>query len=186
MARIEWEIKQANTAFGGRHTLSPDCPVQPNELASALLQVAARVCPLPPYHRMLPAPVSFPRRGLILNRRPRSFSKLLRAPARLTNLSAHLLAHLLAFSTSSTSAPSSTLPLPPFGMVAPPFRAFVSAASSIPCRLGLPRRRASITSSRGGARDLDRGAQRTQRTTMRGCLVRGRGAAAGRPFSAHT
>ena len=53
---------------------------------------------------MLPAPVSFhPRRGGgILNNlhhhSPRSFSKLLRAPARLTNLSALLLSSLLAFS----------------------------------------------------------------------------------------
>lgn len=46
---------------------------------------------------MLPAPVSF-QRHRILNQRPRSFSKLLRAPARLTNLSALLLFTLLAFS----------------------------------------------------------------------------------------
>jgi hypothetical protein len=53
---------------------------------------------------MLPAPVSFHQRrgGVgILNlhhHSPRSFSKLLRAPARLTNLSALLLSSLLAFS----------------------------------------------------------------------------------------
>ncbi len=48
---------------------------------------------------MLPAPVSFPRRGGgILNHAPRSFSKLLRAPARLTNLGALLLSSLLTFS----------------------------------------------------------------------------------------
>jgi len=44
---------------------------------------------------MLPAPVSFQRRG---NHSPRSFSKLLRAPARLTNLGVLLLSSLLAFS----------------------------------------------------------------------------------------
>jgi hypothetical protein len=48
---------------------------------------------------MLPAPVSFQRRGHILNHHhPRSLSKLLRAPARLTNLSALILAAFLAFS----------------------------------------------------------------------------------------
>lgn len=47
---------------------------------------------------MLPAPVSFQRRGHILSHPPRSLSKLLRAPARLTNLSALFLALLLAFS----------------------------------------------------------------------------------------
>jgi hypothetical protein len=50
---------------------------------------------------MLPTPVSFQRRGgfLNLNRHsPRSFSKLLRAPARLTNLSALLVIAVLAFS----------------------------------------------------------------------------------------
>ena len=47
---------------------------------------------------MLPAPVSFRRRGGILNHSPRSFSKLLRAPARLTNLGALLLSSLLTFS----------------------------------------------------------------------------------------
>ncbi|KAI0256420.1 hypothetical protein BJV78DRAFT_1278911 [Lactifluus subvellereus] len=46
---------------------------------------------------MLPAPVSF-QRHRILNQRSRSFSKLLRAPARLTNLSALLLFTLFAFS----------------------------------------------------------------------------------------
>ena len=77
MARIEWEIMQI--------------PL----LADSSARVPSAV---PPYHKMLPAPVSFPRRGHILNHRPRSFSKLLRAPARLTNLSALLLALLLAFS----------------------------------------------------------------------------------------
>ena len=47
---------------------------------------------------MLPAPVSFQRRGHILGHTPRSLSKLLRAPARVTNLGALLLALLLAFS----------------------------------------------------------------------------------------
>ena len=47
--------------------------------------------------RMLPAPVSFPRHRL-LNQPPRSISKLLRAPARLTNCSALLLLALLTFS----------------------------------------------------------------------------------------
>jgi len=47
---------------------------------------------------MLPAPVSFQRRGGILNHSPRSFSKLLRAPARLTNLGALVLSSLLTFS----------------------------------------------------------------------------------------
>ncbi len=84
----------ANTAFGGRQ-LSP----AKTSLSSLALRCKLQhACPLPPYHRMLPAPVSFPRRGHILNHRPRSFSKLLRAPARLTNLSALLLALLLAFS----------------------------------------------------------------------------------------
>ncbi len=44
---------------------------------------------------MLPAPVSFQRRG---NHSLRSFSKLLRAPAHLTSLGALLLSSLLAFS----------------------------------------------------------------------------------------
>ncbi|KAH9033122.1 hypothetical protein EDB84DRAFT_107446 [Lactarius hengduanensis] len=47
---------------------------------------------------MLPAPVSFPRHHRILNQPPRSFSKLLRAPARLTNFSALLLLALFTFS----------------------------------------------------------------------------------------
>jgi hypothetical protein len=47
---------------------------------------------------MLPAPVSFQRRGGILKHSPRSLSKLLRGPARLTNLGALLLSSLLAFS----------------------------------------------------------------------------------------
>ena len=47
---------------------------------------------------MLPAPVSFQRRGGILNHSPRSLSKLLRAPARLTNLGALLISSLLTFS----------------------------------------------------------------------------------------
>lgn len=47
---------------------------------------------------MLPAPVSFQRRGGILNHPPRTISKLLRAPARLTNLGALLLSSLLTFS----------------------------------------------------------------------------------------
>lgn len=47
---------------------------------------------------MLPAPVSFQRRGHILNHHPRSLAKLLRAPARLTNLSALVLALLLFLS----------------------------------------------------------------------------------------
>jgi hypothetical protein len=47
---------------------------------------------------MLPAPVSFQRRGGIFNHPPRSLSKLLRAPARLTNLGALLLSSLLTFS----------------------------------------------------------------------------------------
>jgi len=47
---------------------------------------------------MLPAPVSFQRRGGILNHSPRSLSRLLRAPARLTNLGALLLSSLLTFS----------------------------------------------------------------------------------------
>jgi hypothetical protein len=49
---------------------------------------------------MLPAPVSFQRRGVLHlgHHSSRSFSKLLRAPARLTNLSALLLSFLLAFS----------------------------------------------------------------------------------------
>ena len=46
---------------------------------------------------MLPAPVSFPRHR-ILNQPSRSFSKRLRAPARLTNFSALLLLALLTFS----------------------------------------------------------------------------------------
>jgi hypothetical protein len=47
---------------------------------------------------MLPTPVSFQRRGGILNHSPRSLSKLLRAPARLTNLGALFLSSLLTFS----------------------------------------------------------------------------------------
>src|SRR6266705_3145429 len=47
---------------------------------------------------MLPAPVSFQRRGGILNHSPRTLSKLLRAPTRLTNLGALLLSSLLTFS----------------------------------------------------------------------------------------
>ena len=48
---------------------------------------------------MLPAPVSFQRRGGIFsNHSPRTLSKLLRSPARLTNLGALLLSSLLAFS----------------------------------------------------------------------------------------
>jgi hypothetical protein len=47
---------------------------------------------------MLPAPVSFQRRGGILNHSPRSLSKRLRGPARLTNLGALLLSSLLTFS----------------------------------------------------------------------------------------
>ncbi|KAF8499596.1 hypothetical protein F5888DRAFT_1683725 [Russula emetica] len=47
---------------------------------------------------MLPTPVSFQRRGGILNHSPRTLSKLLRAPARLTNLGALLLSSLLTFS----------------------------------------------------------------------------------------
>ena len=47
---------------------------------------------------MLPAPVSFQRRGGILNSSPRSLSKRLRGPARLTNLGVLLLSTLLTFS----------------------------------------------------------------------------------------
>lgn len=51
---------------------------------------------------MLPSPVSFQRRGAgpfsLYHPSPRSLSKLLRAPARLTNFSAVLLSALLAFS----------------------------------------------------------------------------------------
>ena len=51
---------------------------------------------------MLPSPVSFQRRGAgsfnLHHHSPRSFSKLLRAPARLTNLGALLLSALCAFS----------------------------------------------------------------------------------------
>jgi hypothetical protein len=47
---------------------------------------------------MLPALVSFQRHGHFLNHYPRSLTKLLRAPAHLTNLSAFILALLLAFS----------------------------------------------------------------------------------------
>lgn len=47
---------------------------------------------------MLPTPVSFQRRGGILTHSPRSLSRLLRGPARLTNLGALLLSSLLAFS----------------------------------------------------------------------------------------
>ncbi|KAH9985830.1 hypothetical protein BJV74DRAFT_846469 [Russula compacta] len=48
---------------------------------------------------MLPAPVTFQRRGRgLVNHTPRSFSKLLRAPARLTNLGALLVIGLLTFS----------------------------------------------------------------------------------------
>ncbi len=84
----------ANTAFGGRQL----SPAKTSLSSLALRYKLLHACPLLPYHRMLPVPVSFPRRGHILNHRPRSFSKLLRAPARLTNLSALLLALLLAFS----------------------------------------------------------------------------------------
>ncbi len=47
---------------------------------------------------MLPAPVSFPRHHRILSHSPRSFSKFLRAPARLTNFSAVVLLALLTLS----------------------------------------------------------------------------------------
>jgi hypothetical protein len=47
---------------------------------------------------MLPAPVSFQRRGGIFNHSPRSLSKRLRGPARLTNLGALLLSSFLTFS----------------------------------------------------------------------------------------
>ena len=47
---------------------------------------------------MLPSPVSFQRRGGILNHSPRPLSRLLRAPARLTNLGALILSSLLALS----------------------------------------------------------------------------------------
>jgi hypothetical protein len=62
--------------------------------------IAGRVQgPLAPYRRMLPAPVSFQRRGHILgHHHPRSLSKLLRAPARLTNLSALVLVLVLVLS----------------------------------------------------------------------------------------
>ena len=47
---------------------------------------------------MLPSPVSYQRRGGFLNHSPRSLSKRLRSPARLTNLGALLLSSLLTFS----------------------------------------------------------------------------------------
>ena len=84
---------------------------------------------------MLPAPVSFQRRGGILNHSPRSLSRLLRAPTRLTNLGALLLSSLLTFSLLLNFR-FFYLDSPTFQNVPPLLRSIVEA---------LPERRPSVS-----------------------------------------